>query len=162
MSHYGIHLKKYSKTLYASIKYARKPCTKTSQAPVFEIVIVSLSNLSKSFIHSDGIILLSLNHFIRLIIFFVAKDGEALYSQQKQDQELTVAQIMSSLLQSVSHSVVSDSLRPHGLSMESFRQKYWSRLPFPPPGDLPYPGFELASPEAPELQSDFFFFFFYY
>ena len=27
-----------------------------------------------------------------------AKDGEALYSQQKQDQELTVAQIMNSLL----------------------------------------------------------------
>ena len=35
---------------------------------------------------------------IRLIIFFVAKDGEALYSQQEQDQELTVAQIMNSLL----------------------------------------------------------------
>ena len=32
----------------------------------------------------------------RLIIFFAAKDGEALYSQQKQDQELTVAQIMNS------------------------------------------------------------------
>ena len=30
-------------------------------------------------------------------MFFAAKDGEALYSQQKQDQELTVAQIMSSL-----------------------------------------------------------------
>ena len=39
------------------------------------------------------------NTEIRLIIFFAAKDGEALYSQQKQDQELTVAQIMSSLLQ---------------------------------------------------------------
>ena len=35
---------------------------------------------------------------IRLIIFCVAKDGEALYSQQKQDWELTVAQIMNSLL----------------------------------------------------------------
>ena len=35
---------------------------------------------------------------IRLIIFFAAKDEEALYSQQKQDQELTVAQIMNSLL----------------------------------------------------------------
>ena len=35
---------------------------------------------------------------IRLFIFFAAKDGEALYSQQKQDQELTVAQIMNSLL----------------------------------------------------------------
>ena len=38
------------------------------------------------------------NTEIRLIIFFAAKDGEALYSQQKQDQELTVAKIMNSLL----------------------------------------------------------------
>ena len=35
---------------------------------------------------------------IRLIIFFAAKDGEALYSQQKQDWEMTVAQIMNSFL----------------------------------------------------------------
>ena len=34
---------------------------------------------------------------IRLIIFFAAKNGEALNSQQKQDQELTVDQIMNSL-----------------------------------------------------------------
>ena len=39
------------------------------------------------------------NTEIRLIIFFVAKDGEALYSQQKQDLDLAVAQIMSSILQ---------------------------------------------------------------
>ena len=38
------------------------------------------------------------NTEIRLIIFFAAKDGEALYSQQKQDWELTVAQIINSLL----------------------------------------------------------------
>ena len=38
------------------------------------------------------------NTEIRLIIFFAAKDGEALYSQQKQDLELTVAQIVNSLL----------------------------------------------------------------
>ena len=38
------------------------------------------------------------NTEIRLIIFFAAKDAEALYSQQKQDWELTVAQIMNSLL----------------------------------------------------------------
>ena len=37
------------------------------------------------------------NTKIRLITFFAAKDGEALHSQQKQDQELTVAQIMNSL-----------------------------------------------------------------
>ena len=40
----------------------------------------------------------TVNTEIRLIIFFAAKDGEALYSQQKQDQDLTVAQIMNSLL----------------------------------------------------------------
>ena len=38
------------------------------------------------------------NTEIRLIIFFAVKDGEALYSQQKQDRKLIVAQIMSSLL----------------------------------------------------------------
>ena len=38
------------------------------------------------------------NTEIRLIIFFAAKDGEALYSQQKQEREQTMAQIMNSLL----------------------------------------------------------------
>ena len=37
-------------------------------------------------------------HKIRVIIFFATKDGEALYSQQTQDQKLTVAEIMNSLL----------------------------------------------------------------
>ena len=37
------------------------------------------------------------NTQVRLVIFFAAKEGEALYSQQKQDLELTVAQIMNSL-----------------------------------------------------------------
>ena len=38
------------------------------------------------------------NTEIRLITFFAAQEGEALYSQQKQDWELTVSQIMNSLL----------------------------------------------------------------
>ena len=37
------------------------------------------------------------NTEIRSIIFFAVKDGETLYNQQKQDQELNVAQIMNSL-----------------------------------------------------------------
>ena len=41
------------------------------------------------------------NTEIRLIIFFAAKDGEALYSQQKQDWELAVTQIMRSLVQNL-------------------------------------------------------------
>ena len=36
------------------------------------------------------------NTEIKLITFFVAKDGEAVYSQQKSDLELTVAQIINS------------------------------------------------------------------
>ena len=38
------------------------------------------------------------NTEIKLFIFFAAKDGEALYNQQKQDWKLTVAPIMNSLL----------------------------------------------------------------
>ena len=38
------------------------------------------------------------NQIDYILIFFAAEDGEALYSQQKQDQELTVVQIMNSLL----------------------------------------------------------------
>ena len=50
---------------------------------------------------------------ITLIIFFAAKDGEALCSQQKQNWELTVAQIMNSLLpDSVKLKKVGKTIRP--------------------------------------------------
>ena len=49
-------------------------------------------------LHMDSTHHQMVNTEIRLIILFAAEDGEALYSQQKQDQELTVAQIMNSLL----------------------------------------------------------------
>ena len=56
-------------------------------------------NLGYSFwIYVATSLSLPINTEIRLIIFLAAKDGEALYSQQKQDQELTVAQTMNSLL----------------------------------------------------------------
>ena len=57
----------------------------------------------------------------------------------------------------VSHSVMSDSGTPWtvahqaSLSMEFFRQEYWSGLPFPSPGDLPDPGIE---PRSSALQAD--------
>ena len=41
------------------------------------------------------------NTEIRLIIFFAAEDGEAIYSQQKQNLELTMVQTMNSLLQNL-------------------------------------------------------------
>ena len=40
--------------------------------------------------------------------------------------------------------------------MEFSRQEYWSRLPFPTPGDLPDPGIEPASPVSPALAGRFF------
>ena len=56
-----------------------------------------------------------------------------------------------------SPSVVSDSVTPWTvacqapLSVEFFRQEYWRGLPFPSPGNLPYPGVESGSPA---LQAD--------
>ena len=59
---------------------------------------------------------------------------------------------------SVSHSVLSNSfVTPRSieyqtpLSMEFSRQEYWSRQPFPSPGDLSNPGTE---PQSPALQAD--------
>ena len=58
------------------------------------------------------------------------------------------------LYNSESHSVLSDSLWPHGLtiqSMEFSRPEYWSGLPFPSPEDFPNQGIE---PRSPTLQAD--------
>ena len=52
------------------------------------------------------------NTKIRLIIFSAARDGDALYSQQKQDQELNVAQIMNSLLSNSDLKKVGKTTRP--------------------------------------------------
>ena len=64
--------------------------------------------------------------------------------------------------ESDSHSVVSDSLQSHGLtvahqvplSMRFSRQEYWSGLQFPPPGDRHDPEIEPASPVSLALQMD--------
>ena len=62
----------------------------------------------------------------------------------------------------LSRSVMSDSLRPHGLahqaplSMVLSQQQYWSGLPFLPPRDLPDPRIEPVSPAAPALACGFF------
>ena len=52
---------------------------------------------------------------------------------------------------SESRLVMSDSLQPHGESVEFSRPEYWSGSPFPSPGDLPNPGIE---PRSPTLQAD--------
>ena len=53
--------------------------------------------------------------------------------------------------ESKSHSVLSDSLRPHRLYSLWNSSEYWGGLPCPPPGDLPNPGTE---PRSPTLQVD--------
>ena len=65
---------------------------------------------------------------------------------------------MLKILLCLSHSVMSNCLRPHGLQPIRFlcpwgfsRQAYWSGLPCPPPEDLPNPGIE---PRSPTLQAD--------
>ena len=65
------------------------------------------------------------NTKIRLIIFFAAKDGEALYSQQKQDWKLTVAQIMNSLLpNSLKLKKVGKTMRPFRYDLNQIPYNY--------------------------------------
>ena len=59
-----------------------------------------------------------------MIIFFAAKDGEALYSQQKQDQELTVAQFMCSLLKNSDFKKVGKISRPFRCDLNQIPYDY--------------------------------------
>ena len=59
------------------------------------------------------------------------------------------------------HALFCLTLRLHGmvacqapLSLEFFRQEYWSGLSFPPPGNLPEPGINPKSPVSSALQAD--------
>ena len=71
--------------------------------------------------------------------------------------------VLVSKCESVSRSVMSDSLRPPWtvahqapLSVEFSRQEYWSGLPSPSPRDLPDPGIKPGSPalQAESLPSE--------
>ena len=64
------------------------------------------------------------NTKISLIIFFAAKDGEALYSQQKQDRELTVAQIKNSLLPNSDLNKVGKTTRPFRYDLNQIPYDY--------------------------------------
>ena len=65
-----------------------------------------------------------INTEIRLIILFVAKDGEALHSQQKQDWELIVAQIMNSLLPTSDLKKVGKTTRPFRYDLNQIPYNY--------------------------------------
>ena len=64
------------------------------------------------------------NTEIRLIIFFTAKNGDALYSQQKQDWELTVAQIMISLLPNSDLKKIGKTTRPFRYDLNQIPYDY--------------------------------------
>ena len=66
----------------------------------------------------------TVNTEITLILFFAAKDGEALYSQQKQDQELTVAQIMNILLPKSDLKKVGKTARPFRYDLNQIPYDY--------------------------------------
>ena len=61
---------------------------------------------------------------IRLVIFLAAEDGEALYSQQKQDGELTVAQLVNSLLQNSDLKKVRKTTRPFRYDLNQIPYDY--------------------------------------
>ena len=61
---------------------------------------------------------------IRLIIFFAAEDGDALYTQQKQDRELTVAQIKNSLLPNSDLNKVGKTTRPFRYDLNQIPYDY--------------------------------------
>ena len=63
-----------------------------------------------------------------MIIYFAAKDGEALYSQQKQDQELTVAQIMNSSLLNSDLKKVGKTTRPFRYDLNQIPYNYTVEL----------------------------------
>ena len=68
------------------------------------------------------------NTEIKLIIFFVAKDGEGLYNKQKQDLELTVVQIISSLLQNPGSREVGKTIRPFRYDLNHIPYDYTAEV----------------------------------
>ena len=89
------------------------------------------------------------NTEIRLIIFFAAKDGEALYSQQKQNWELNVARIMNSLLQN------SDILKKAGKTTRPFRYDI-NQIPYDYPMEVTnrFKGLDLIDRIPEELWTE--------
>ena len=91
-----------------------------------------------------------INSEIRLIIFFAVKDGEALYSQEKQDWVLTVAQIMNSLLPN------SDlNGRKQGKTTRPFRDDL-NQIPYDYTGEMGnrFKGLDLINRVPEELWSE--------
>jgi len=82
--------------------------------------------------------------------------AEVTQQQQQQQQHSIVKQLFSELPW-VQFFVTSWTVAHQApLSMEFFRQEYWSEWPFPTPRDLPNPGIEPCLPASPALAGGFF------
>ena len=89
-----------------------------------------------------------INTEIRLIILFATKDGEALYSQQKQDQELTVARIMNSLLPNSELKKVGITTRPFRYDLNQIPYEYTEEV------RNRFKGLDLIDQEPDELWTE--------
>ena len=89
------------------------------------------------------------NTRIRLIIFFAVEDGEALYSQQKQDQELTAAQIMNSLLPNSDLKKVGKTTKPFRYDLNQIPYDYTVEV------TNRFKGLNLIDREPEELWTEF-------
>ena len=101
--------------------------------------------------------------FFSFLFFFRIRTLKAKYESSVPDQVLGEgAPCISVWVYMLSCSVMSDSYDPMTvahqapLSMGFSRQEYWSRLPFPPPGDLLDPGIEPTSFVFPAWAGAFF------
>ena len=82
--------------------------------------------------------------YLKILMYLLPLDHGKRKEMERAKWKFTI--IYHCLLCCVSCSVMSDSLRPHGLPMEFSRQEDWSGLPCPIPGDLPDPGIEPGFP----------------
>ena len=113
-------------------------------------------------------VLLSFSIYIDLCNHHHNQDTEHFYYTKKKLPLSHYSHIISALLTPGIHScmfscsVLSDSLQtsdcglPGSSVLLPFWKKYWSGLPFPPPGDLPDLGIEPTSPLSPALAGRFF------
>ena len=96
---------------------------------------------------TDFVILCINPHLVHKIdIYYICLQNSLLYTFLKKARDMMIRDLIN-IYTVLSCSVVSNSLRPHGLLPTRLlcpwgfsRQEYWSGLPCPPPGDLPNPG----------------------
>ena len=91
---------------------------------------------------ASGLTYLSFGFFIHKLMIIIGSSSLVVLMYVKQSTQLSLLFSRSCL--TVRNPV--DCSLPVPLSMEFFRQEYWSGLPFPSSGEIPHPGIKPASP----------------